>query len=326
MLVKMITPKIIEVGTSFFMIVSSGHCDLPNKNAVPETTSAVESETAVETTTETEHKAESAGTAFHSSAAPVLSEHDTVVYEEKTEPDFNTDEHFFYADTISVSSIKLTWNIGDIGDYTIMITQTVDDGYIDNIYFEFKSDNLCYVNGLREGMEYDFDILDADENIIASTTGSTETVEVIQEYEYEDGWTNCFSYENAKGLTRDPSWSAIQGAEPDKVTNTGIMRDEYGDYCCAMGTFYGYCGDRFLVTLENGTQFTVKICDSKGNRRYHNFGNGGKSVVEFIHADGYLPDCTKFSGNYGLYNWFGLDLGANIESIKMINYGEPVEY
>ena len=111
MLVKMITPKIIEVGTSFFMIVSSGHCDLPNKNAVPETTSAVESETAVETTTETtstEYKAESAGTAFHSSAAPVLSEPDTVVYEEKTEPDFKTDEQFFYADTISVSSIKLT--------------------------------------------------------------------------------------------------------------------------------------------------------------------------------------------------------------------------
>lgn len=31
-----------------------------------------------------------------------------------------------------------------------------------------------------------------------------------------------------------------------------------------MGVWYGYCGDRFLIELENGTQFTTKICDSKG--------------------------------------------------------------
>jgi hypothetical protein len=49
-------------------------------------------------------------------------------------------------------------------------------------------------------------------------------------------------------------------------------------------------------------------------------------VIEFIYADGYLPDCTAFSGNYGLYNWSGLDLGANIESVKKINYGDTVVY
>ena len=93
-----------------------------------------------------------------------------------------------------------------------------------------------------------------------------------------------------------------------------------------MGTFYGYCGDRFLISLENGTQFTVKICDSKGDRRYHDFGNSGKCIVEFIHGNGFLPACVALSGNYGLYNWNGLDLGADIESIKMINYGDTVEY
>lgn len=297
---SIIKPKIIEIGTSFFMILSSGHYDLPDRNPVPETT-------AIESVAET--------SAIIGSGA-----------ETSAETAVEASEHYFNADTISVSSIKLTWDIGDVSDYTVMITQLVYDDYIDNVYFDFKSDNLCYVNGLREGTEYQFDILDSDENVLATTFGKTETVEVIQEYEHEDGWTNCFSYENAKGLTRNPSWSAIQGAEPDKVTNTGIMRDEYGDYCCAMGTFYGYCGDRFLVTLENGTQFTTKICDSKGDRRYHEFGNGGKSVIEFIHADGYLPACAAFSGNYGLYNWYGLDLGANIESIKKINYGEPIEY
>ena len=103
------------------------------------------------------------------------------------------------------------------------------------------------------------------------------------------------------------------------------MRDEYGDYCCAMGTFFGYCGDRFLITLENGTQFTVKICDSKGDRWYHPFGGDGKCIVEFIHADRYLPDCVSFTGNYGSYNWYGLSFD-NIQSIKKINYGTPIKY
>jgi hypothetical protein len=230
------------------------------------------------------------------------------------------------ASTISVSCIKLTWNGDEDAEYTVTLTQTVPDDYIDNVYFVFQSNSLCYVTGLREGTEYQFTLSDSEENILAEITGKTENVEVIAEFEHEDGWTNCFTYENAKGLTANPSWSAIQGAEPDLITDTGILRDAYGDYCCAMGTFYGYCGDRFLVTLENGTQFTVKICDSKGNRRYHNFGNGGKSVIEFIHADGLLPDCAAFSGSYGYYNWFGLDLRANIASIQKINYGDPVVY
>ena len=91
------------------------------------------------------------------------------------------------------------------------------------------------------------------------------------------------------------------------------------------------------MELENGTQFTVKICDSKGwaddadgdgipDGRFHWFGNSGKSVIEFIH-DGYNPpSCVRFTGNYGCFNWNGLDLGANISSIKKINYGEPVTY
>ena len=98
-----------------------------------------------------------------------------------------------------------------------------------------------------------------------------------------------------------------------------------------MGVWYGYCHDRFLIELENGTQFTTKICDSKGfaddgEGKYHNFGGSGKCIVEFIYDDYNLPSCVVFSGSWGYYNWNGLDLGANIKSIKKINYGEPVEY
>ena len=61
-----------------------------------------------------------------------------------------------------------------------------------------------------------------------------------------------------------------------------------------MGVWYGYCGDRFLIELENGTQFTTKICDSKGyaddgEGKYHNFGGSGKCIVEFMTIITYRP-------------------------------------
>jgi hypothetical protein len=303
--VRIISEKIIEIGTSFFLLMGSGHYDLPERDTSPVTTTTTQTQAETSTTTTTTITANAEKSASVSTP----------------DSDYN-----FMASTVSVSCIRLTWNAKENADYTITLTQLVPDGYIDNVYFEFKSDCLCYVTGLRENTEYRFDLSDSADTILASVTCRTEAVEVIEEYEHEDGWTNCFTYESAAKLTLNPSWGAIQGCEVDKITDTGIMRDEYGDYCCAMGTFYGYVGDRLLVTLENGTQFTVKICDSKGDRRYHNFGNGGKSVIEFIYADGYLPDCTAFSGNYGLYNWSGLDLGANIESVKKINYGDTVVY
>lgn len=49
-------------------------------------------------------------------------------------------------------------------------------------------------------------------------------------------------------------------------------------------------------------------------------------IEGFIYDDGNLPSCVAFSGSWGYYNWNGLDLGANIKSIKKINYGEPVVY
>ncbi len=86
-----------------------------------------------------------------------------------------------------------------------------------------------------------------------------------------------------------------------------------------------------MIELENGTQFTTKICDSKGyaddgEGKYHNFGGSGKCIVEFIYDDYNLPSCVAFSGSWGYYNWNGLGLGANIKSIKKINYGDLVVY
>lgn len=242
----MLSGKLISVGTSLFMVLGSGHYDLDQ--IAQEADIAVPATTQVTSAMQVNPVPRSTTTSTRSavSTSPTTTE---------SEP---ADDFTLTAATISVSCIKLEWNGDADTEYTVTAIQNVNDDYVDNIYFEFKSNTLCYVTGLRENSEYTFELSDTEGNLLASIVQKTETVEVIEEYDYIDGWTNCFAYEKASGLTRDPSYSAIQGAVPDPVTNTGIMRDEYGDYCCAMGTFFGYCGDRFLITLENGTQFTVK--------------------------------------------------------------------
>ena len=249
--------------------------------------------------------------------------------------------------TYSVSCLKLTWNAEQGRDYEVVCYADEEDyAYYDNITYVKKDNGKYFITGLRENTSYSVKITpllsDKEKNIPAikavSTTcfAKTEEVEVIwDEFPYEEGWTSCYCGERASGLTRAPSWGAIQGTLPDEVTDTGVRRNEYGDYCCAMGLFYGTVGDRFLVENEGGEQFTVSICDSKGwcsdadgdgygDGRFHwynGYGNG-KCVIEFIYDDDYLPPCVKFSGSWGFWNWNGLDLGWNIASIKKINYGD----
>jgi hypothetical protein len=241
-------------------------------------------------------------------------------------------------ETISVSCLKVEWEAEEGRNYTVSCS-----GY-GSPYFSFRGNSVCYITGLREGSEYEITVTpklseSEKENssdyecVTTETVGYTESVEVIQEFPREDGWTSCFAGEKASGLTRQPSSGAIYGSQVDEITNTGIRRFENGDYCCAMGLWYGTVGDRFLVELENGQQFTVRICDSKGwcddadgdgiaDGRFHWFGGegNGKCVIEFIYDDYNLPSCVAYSGSWGYYSWEGLDLCSNILSIKKINY------
>lgn len=241
----------------------------------------------------------------------------------------------FHAEAVSVSCIKVEWNAEKDREYEVGYVTSAP--YAENIHFEFPKDGLCYLTGLRVDSEYEISViplLEEDEEaevIVPTETVRTPSVEVIQEFDYVDGWTNCFAGERASGLTAMPSSGAIYGSAVDMITGTGIRRFENGDYCAAMGTHYGYCNDRFLIELENGIQFTVRICDSKGGGdvqdeygygMWHWFGgvDNGKCIIEFIYDDYNLPSCVAFSGTWGQYNWNGLNLGSNIKSIQKINY------
>ena len=87
--------------------------------------------------------------------------------------------------TISVSCLKVTWDSDTDRDYTVSCTAHDDDyTYADNMYFEFKSNTLCYVTGLRENSEYTFELSDENGEILASAVQKTEAVEVIEEFDY----------------------------------------------------------------------------------------------------------------------------------------------
>lgn len=218
------------------------------------------------------------------------------------------------ADPLSVSEIKLC--IDTPIDVLSINCQPVNDSrYTENITIRQQSPNIYYITGLRENTGYAINIKPCAIETYNPLTLiiSTLDVDVSETFHIEPDETGYFAYETAAGLTLDPSKSAISDAFVDDITNTGIMRNDNGDYCVAMGLYFGQCNDRFLVTLVNGVQFTVKICDSKGkaddgNGKYHCFGENGKCFIEFIHSPDALPEDILLSGNYATQDFDGLKL------------------
>lgn len=245
------------------------------------------------------------------------------------------------ADCISVSCIKVTWDAEEKRDYNIRVN--TEAAYTDNITLVKEKNGVWYITGLRECSDYTIVVeptlmkneKEEDCNLCFSTvTGRTERTNVLMDYEVPDGNTACFSGKKASELSEP-----ITDAVTDPITETGIIRNQYGDYCCSMGAWYGTVGDRFLVELENGVQFTVMICDNKGEAdsidseeipdgRFNWFDGveNGKCVIEFIYDDNSLPDGVASSGNWGMNNWNGLNLSANIMTLKKISNGNPIQY
>lgn len=128
-----LSSKLISIGTSFFVLLGSGHYDL-NRD-----TKSVDIPATTEVTTN-------------------ILQPDKASIKTETLPISDTssekaDSITLTATTISVSCIRLEWNGDEDAEYTVTALQNTYDDYIDNIYFEFKSNTLCYVTGLRENSE-----------------------------------------------------------------------------------------------------------------------------------------------------------------------------
>lgn len=237
--------------------------------------------------------------------------------------------------TISVSCLKVTWD----SDRDCTVTVDTKAPYQENIYFYFKEKNLLYLTGLRENNEYTVHVTP---NVAEgeTVTGHAEQVVVIYNFDedpeayaqYKDSGvlyaTDFFAGERASGLTAQPASGAIAGSVNDPITDTGICRDEYGDYCAAMRVFFGHDWDRYLITFQNGQQITVKQCDDKGYRWYHTVGGDdtNMNIIEFIWYGASAPSGVMYTGTWGSFFWNGFEF-SHVQSIQKINYPDnPVEY
>lgn len=90
--------------------------------------------------------------------------------------------------------------------------------------------------------------------------------------------------------------------------------DEYGfrkigtSYCVALGTFYGTTiGEKYIITLDNGSKFDVVLCDVKSDRHtdaknQYSVSNG--CLVEFYVDVVALDPEVKKRGNVSALPWF----------------------
>lgn len=109
------------------------------------------------------------------------------------------------------------------------------------------------------------------------------------------------------------------------VTDEQGFRKYGSDYCVAMGRYYTeQCGDRFLVTLENGNSFTVITADVKQDihtdetNMYSpciNYNNEPcANVLEFIIDKNAVPNELL---DYGSVSWYD-EFDGNIASIEYL--------
>lgn len=110
--------------------------------------------------------------------------------------------------------------------------------------------------------------------------------------------------------------NAIAECFPDMVTGTGILRNELGDYCVAMSSFYGNVGDRYHITLSNGMDFNVYQVAVNGSGEYETDGMY-HILMRFVTEESDLPASVKKTGDYGTGAWKGFTLN-NIEKIEKI--------
>lgn len=168
------------------------------------------------------------------------------------------------------------------------------------------------------------DTSNSKDTVSSPTSNNTWIIE--DEDTLKDLNVSVFAYEDQYGITAEPSYSVTWADGTYIDLETGIRKNQQGDYLCAMGTVFGECGDRFLVSMimSDGTEnsFTVQIGDSKGDRWYHPYAIGtefeGYCIIEFIVDEAIASQYTGHSGSYHFTDKFD----GEIVMIEKILIGE----
>ena len=181
---------------------------------------------------------------------------------------------------------------------------------------EIKNKNVCNVNEF------------VNEVSIAKTC-LTEIPEPKQEFEIQlevpDCDTSFKAYMDYNCITDDTTaqWELQQIAYTDEYG----LRKIGTDYCVAVGSYYSETvGERFKITLDNDSEFTVIISDLKkdehtdsSNRYSPVYDENGEfysaNVLEFIVDEDQLHSMVTTLGTVSYYNEFK----GNIVSIEKIN-------
>lgn len=113
--------------------------------------------------------------------------------------------------------------------------------------------------------------------------------------------------------------SSLQYALQEKAyTDSQGIRRIGDDVCVALGTGYTEgCGERFMITLDSGKEFSVIVgdikadCHTDSTNRYVELWEGQGDVLEFIVDTKKLDKKVKLMGSIGEYDSYK----GNISSI-----------
>ena len=149
------------------------------------------------------------------------------------------------------------------------------------------------------------------ETTVAVTSTIPESDPFFQEHE-----TWFKAYMDYRTITDTDS---VQYAmEQNAWTDDRGLRRMADDYLVAMGTGWleSGCGERFAVTLENGSEFTVRVGDIKADQhtdKTHRYRSceSGANVLEFIVDTGMLSGEARNAGTVSVYP----ELSGNITAI-----------
>lgn len=144
-----------------------------------------------------------------------------------------------------------------------------------------------------------------------------ETIDTQSLFDTQETWFKA--YMDYRTITDTDSMQ--YGLQQMAWTDSHGLRRIGDDYLVAMGTGWltEGCGERFLVTLESGAQFTVMVgdvkadCHTDATNRYRSCG-AGANVLEFIVDSQCMTSEARNAGTVSVY----AELSGNLTNIARL--------